>query len=106
MTDLTLRDARISGASGLVDIEVADGRAWSGRFAPRHVTSLAGRPAAERKDVLAHLARLDMATGQAAPGVGIADHYRVRPGAMADLVVIGTRVIGDALLDRPDRRYV
>jgi hypothetical protein len=61
MTDLTLRDARISGASGLVDIEVADGRAWGGRVALGHVTSLAGRPAAERKDVLARLATAEVA---------------------------------------------
>jgi cytosine/creatinine deaminase len=49
---------------------------------------------------------LDMATGQAARVVGIADRYGLRPGAVADLVVLGTREVGDVLLDRPDRCYV
>ncbi|MCW2888968.1 MAG: N-acyl-D-amino-acid deacylase, partial [Streptosporangiaceae bacterium] len=49
---------------------------------------------------------LEMATGQAARVVGIADRYGLRPGAVADLVVLGTREVGDVLLDRPDRCYV
>jgi cytosine deaminase len=49
---------------------------------------------------------LDMATGQAARVVGIADRYGLRPGAVADLVVLGTHEISDVLLDRPDRCYV
>lgn len=49
---------------------------------------------------------LDMATGQAARVIGIADRYGLRPGADADLVVLGTRRVADVLLDRPDRCYV
>jgi cytosine deaminase len=49
---------------------------------------------------------LDMATGQAARVVGIADRYGLRPGAVADLVVLGTREVSNVLLDRPDRCYV
>jgi cytosine deaminase len=49
---------------------------------------------------------LDMATGQAARVIGIADRYGIRAGADADLVVLGTHRIADVLLDRPDRCYV
>jgi cytosine deaminase len=49
---------------------------------------------------------LDMATVQAARIVGVAGRYGLRPGAQADLVVLGTRRRADALLDRPDRRWV
>jgi cytosine deaminase len=47
-----------------------------------------------------------MATTGAAAVVGIAEEYGLRPGARADLVVLGTRRRSDALLDRPDRRWV
>ncbi|WP_327099653.1 amidohydrolase family protein [Nocardia vinacea] len=49
---------------------------------------------------------LTMATTQAAAVIGIADRYGIRPGAAADLVVLSTHRVADALLDRPDRCYV
>ncbi|MFC1437438.1 amidohydrolase family protein [Streptacidiphilus sp. N1-10] len=49
---------------------------------------------------------LAMATTGAARVVGIADRYGLRPGAQADLVVLGTERLADVLLDRPDRRWV
>lgn len=49
---------------------------------------------------------LGMATYEAAALIGIADGYGLRVGAAADLVVLDTRRVADALLDRPDRRYV
>lgn len=49
---------------------------------------------------------LDMATGQAASVIGIADRYGLRAGSDADLVVLGTRRVADVLLDRPERCYV
>ncbi|WP_067815215.1 amidohydrolase family protein [Nocardia inohanensis] len=49
---------------------------------------------------------LAMATTEAARVVGIADHYGIRPGARADLVVLSTHRVADVLLDRPDRCYV
>ncbi|MEU5881980.1 amidohydrolase family protein [Spirillospora sp. NPDC047279] len=49
---------------------------------------------------------LDMATGQAARVIGVADRHGLRPGADADLVVLGTHRVADVLLDRPDRCYV
>ncbi|MEV0247776.1 amidohydrolase family protein [Nocardia sp. NPDC050712] len=55
----------------------------------------------------ADLARvLDMATGQAAAVLGIAERHGIRPGADADLVVLSTERVADVLLDRPDRRWV
>lgn len=49
---------------------------------------------------------LAMATTGAAEVVGIADDYGLRPGARADLVVLDTRAVADALLDRPVRTAV
>lgn len=49
---------------------------------------------------------LDMATCDAAAVVGVAETYGLRPGAAADLVVLDTHRVADALLDRPDRCYV
>ncbi|GGK40105.1 amidohydrolase family protein [Nocardia camponoti] len=49
---------------------------------------------------------LSMATTDAAAIVGIADRHGIRVGAQADLVVLGTQRVADALLDRPDRCYV
>ncbi|MGW4532906.1 amidohydrolase family protein [Nocardia sp. NPDC004340] len=49
---------------------------------------------------------LGMATTEAARTIGIADRYGVRVGAAADLVVLSTYRVADALLDRPDRNYV
>lgn len=49
---------------------------------------------------------LDMATVDAATVVGIGDRHGIRVGADADLVVLGTYRLADALLDRPDRCYV
>ena len=49
---------------------------------------------------------LDMATTDAARVLGIADRHGLRVGARADLVVLGTHRLADALLDRPDRCYV
>lgn len=49
---------------------------------------------------------LAMATTGAAEVVGVADRHGLRVGADADLVVLGTPAVADALLDRPDRRYV
>ncbi|MFF2082460.1 amidohydrolase family protein [Nocardia sp. NPDC058176] len=49
---------------------------------------------------------LDMATVDAAAVVGIGDRHGIRIGAAADLVVLGTHRLADALLDRPDRCYV
>lgn len=49
---------------------------------------------------------LDMATVEAARVVGVHDRYGLRPGADADLVVLGTQRVADVLLDRPDRCYV
>ncbi|MFI6310411.1 amidohydrolase family protein [Nocardia fusca] len=49
---------------------------------------------------------LGMATYEAAAVIGIADDYGLRVGAAADLVVLSTRRVADALLDRPDRCYV
>ncbi|WP_410872156.1 amidohydrolase family protein [Nocardia sp. A7] len=49
---------------------------------------------------------LAMATTDAARVLGIADRHGLRVGARADLVVLGTHRLADALLDRPDRCYV
>ncbi|WP_083913560.1 amidohydrolase family protein [Nocardia concava] len=49
---------------------------------------------------------LAMATTEAARTIGIADRYGIRVGAAADLVVLSTYRLADALLDRPDRNYV
>lgn len=49
---------------------------------------------------------LGMATYEAAAVIGIADHYGLHPGAAADLVVLSTYRVADALLDRPDRCHV
>jgi cytosine deaminase len=49
---------------------------------------------------------LGMATEEAARVVGMHDRYGLRPGADADLVVLGTQRVADVLLDRPDRCYV
>jgi cytosine/creatinine deaminase len=49
---------------------------------------------------------LDMATGQAASVIGIADRYGLRVGCDADLVVLSAHRVADILLDRPDRCYV
>ena len=49
---------------------------------------------------------LAMATYGAADVVGIADRYGIAPGAQADLVVLSTHTVSDALLDRPDRCFV
>lgn len=49
---------------------------------------------------------LAMATYAAAEVVGITDRYGIRPGAVADLVVLSTHTVADALLDRPDRCFV
>jgi cytosine/creatinine deaminase len=49
---------------------------------------------------------LHMATTDAAEVLGIADRHGLRVGARADLVVLGTHRLADALLDRPDRCYV
>ncbi|MFF4752149.1 amidohydrolase family protein [Streptomyces sp. NPDC002514] len=49
---------------------------------------------------------LAMATTEAAEVVGIADRYGLRAGARADLVVLDTRRVADALLDRPARTAV
>ncbi|MEU1984830.1 amidohydrolase family protein [Nocardia sp. NPDC019395] len=49
---------------------------------------------------------LGMATYEAAAVIGIADCYGLREGAAADLVVLSTHRVADALLDRPDRCYV
>lgn len=49
---------------------------------------------------------LDMATGQAASVIGIADRYGLRVGCDADLVVLSACRVADILLDRPDRCYV
>ncbi|MEV4205117.1 amidohydrolase family protein [Nocardia salmonicida] len=49
---------------------------------------------------------LDMATTDAARVLGIADRHGLCVGARADLVVLGTHRLADALLDRPDRCYV
>jgi cytosine deaminase len=55
----------------------------------------------------ADLARvLAMATTGAAEVVGVAEDYGLRPGARADLVVLDTRAVADALLDRPVRTAV
>ncbi|MFC9894759.1 amidohydrolase family protein [Nocardia sp. NPDC127579] len=49
---------------------------------------------------------LAMATTEAATVIGIADRYGLRAGAVADLVVLSSHRVADALLDRPDRCYV
>jgi cytosine deaminase len=49
---------------------------------------------------------LAMATTEAAKVVGISDRYGLRPGARADLVVLDTCRVADALLDRPARTAV
>ncbi|MGW3623008.1 amidohydrolase family protein [Streptomyces sp. NPDC000880] len=49
---------------------------------------------------------LAMATTEAARVVGVAERYGLRPGAQADLVVLDTRRVADALLDRPVRTAV
>ncbi|MBU3061346.1 amidohydrolase family protein [Nocardia sp. NEAU-G5] len=49
---------------------------------------------------------LAMVTEGPARILGIGDRYGLRPGAVADLVVLSTRRVSDALLDRPDRCYV
>lgn len=49
---------------------------------------------------------LGMATYEAAAIVGITDRYGLRPGAAADLVVLSTHRVAEALLDRPDRCFV
>ena len=49
---------------------------------------------------------LNMATYSAADIVGIADRYGIAPGRRADLVVLSTHIVADALLDRPDRCFV
>jgi cytosine deaminase len=49
---------------------------------------------------------LSMATTEAAKVVGVADRYGLRPGARADLVVLDTFRVADALLDRPARTAV
>lgn len=49
---------------------------------------------------------LAMATTDAAAVVGVGDRHGMRVGAHADLVVLGTHRLADALLDRPDRCYV
>ncbi len=49
---------------------------------------------------------LGMATYEAAAVIGIGDRYGLRVGADADLVVLSTYRVADALLDRPDRCYV
>ena len=49
---------------------------------------------------------LTMATYSAADIVGIADRYGIAPGRRADLVVLSTHSVADALLDRPDRCFV
>ncbi|WP_405138590.1 amidohydrolase family protein [Nocardia sp. NBC_01388] len=49
---------------------------------------------------------LAMATTEAARVIGIAHDYGLRPGAPADLIVLSTHRVADALLDRPDRNYV
>lgn len=49
---------------------------------------------------------LRMATDGAADVVGVAGEYGLRPGAVADLVVLSTQRVADILLDRPDRCFV
>jgi len=49
---------------------------------------------------------LAMVTEVPAQIVGIGERYGLRPGAEADLVVLSTHRVADALLDRPDRCYV
>ncbi|SEN06341.1 cytosine deaminase [Actinacidiphila rubida] len=49
---------------------------------------------------------LAMATTSAARITGTDADYGIRPGARADLVVLGTRRRADVLTDRPDRRWV
>ncbi|MGW4119387.1 amidohydrolase family protein [Nocardia sp. NPDC004711] len=49
---------------------------------------------------------LAMATTEAARTIGISERYGLRVGASADLVVLSTRRVEGALLDRPDRNYV
>ncbi|WP_329126687.1 amidohydrolase family protein [Streptomyces sp. NBC_01465] len=49
---------------------------------------------------------LRMVTHDAARVVGIAEHYGVRAGAVADLVVLDTTRYDDIVLDRPERAYV
>jgi len=47
-----------------------------------------------------------MATTEAAAVIGISERYGIRVGADADLVVLSTQCLAEALLDRPDRRFV
>lgn len=49
---------------------------------------------------------LAMATTEAAAVIGISERYGIRVGADADLVVLSTKCVADALLDRPDRCFV
>ncbi|NUP45941.1 MAG: amidohydrolase family protein [Catenulispora sp.] len=49
---------------------------------------------------------LAMATTEAAAVVGVAEDYGLRVGAKADLVVLDTLAVADALLDRPVRTAV
>ncbi|GAA1370184.1 amidohydrolase family protein [Streptomyces beijiangensis] len=49
---------------------------------------------------------LRMVTYDAARVIGIAEHYGVREGAIADLVVLDTTRYDDIVLDRPERAYV
>ncbi|MGH8965703.1 MAG: amidohydrolase family protein, partial [Actinomycetes bacterium] len=49
---------------------------------------------------------LDMVTGNAARNVGITDRHGIRPGCVADLVVIGSKSVADVLLDHPADRIV
>lgn len=47
-----------------------------------------------------------MATANPARALGIADHYGVKVGAQADLIVLDTKRFEDVLLDQPERLYV
>ena len=49
---------------------------------------------------------LEMCTHAAARVLGITDRYGVAIGKQADLVILDTHKVGDALLDLPVRRWV
>lgn len=67
-------------------------------------------------NLLAHLAQfgtpehqayvLQMATHDAAKAMGIADRYGIEVGKQADLVVLDTQQVADAILDLPSRSWV
>ncbi|CAG4898588.1 amidohydrolase family protein [Paraburkholderia saeva] len=67
-------------------------------------------------NLLAHVAQfgtpsqqaqiLAMGTVNAARSIGIGDDYGIAPGRLADLVVLDTQWIADALLDMPPRAWV